>query len=191
MTPTAYGEFHCGFTEESYRISLLIKNEMTKKGLSDIEHIFLCGHSLGGAVAAISEKLLRTTINELSSDQCKVSTYIYGSPRYSDISSYISSPYPPAIQIRRLGDMVPFVPLKKMGYTDHPYSFNTNGKTDKYKLNDRWLPYMWFPFFIKKVEPHSMESYRKELAKTAEVDALDLSLISLEKLSKIDSSDKE
>ena len=56
---TISGRLHSGFGEESMRISTRILDAIRDSNLGDIDHVFLTGHSLGGAVAAISENFVK------------------------------------------------------------------------------------------------------------------------------------
>ena len=111
------GRAHQGFAEEAVRISARLMDEI-RNLKEDIDHVFLAGHSLGGAVAALSERFLGIRA---------VSTCMFGSPRYCDISWYYTSSEGPPTQVQRPGDIVPYIPPRRLGYADHPYQFNTDG----------------------------------------------------------------
>lgn len=49
------GLFHRGFLKEAHRISDLINAELIIRSFSHVEKVYLSGHSLGGAVAFISQ----------------------------------------------------------------------------------------------------------------------------------------
>lgn len=105
------GRFHQGFFKESLRISLRIKEEIERQSIKELSQVIFTGHSLGGAVAAISERLLslRSSL-----------TITFGAPRYCNDLAYLSHfPILP-IQIRREGDVVPFVPFRWLGYSGPP-----------------------------------------------------------------------
>jgi len=172
------GRYHRGFSEESYRITLKVRDAIREMGLNNISHIFFSGHSLGGAVAAVSSKILRLA---------PVSTCIFGSPRYCDISAYFSLPWEPPVQIRRDGDVVPFLPPRKHGYADHPYEFGTNGSPIFDQGKDRSFPSLlgkWGAFILKRAEPHDIKSYRGELGEACGASGALSPLVPHEKLSK-------
>ncbi|GLS32028.1 Lipase (class 3) [Mesorhizobium albiziae] len=151
------GRLHRGFAEEAVRIAIKIREEAEKIG-GPFSKVYLCGHSLGGAVAAIAEGLLYP-LGDIEP------THIFGAPRYADVSHYYSRRTAPPLQFKRAGDIVPAVPSRRMGYADHPREFDTQGREDP-TLRDRTGAYfLWRTslFAARSFEPHSMEGYRKEL----------------------------
>jgi len=170
------GRVHRGFAEEAVRISARIMDAMREQKIDNVDHIFLTGHSLGGAVAALAENFF---------PRGSISTCIFGAPRYCNVSAYYSSPVGPPTQIQRVGDIVPMVPPKGMGYADHPYQFDTRGTQIIGPINSsRYRHFIWLSalFFGKRFEPHSMESYRRELGNTANVPSANAPLAPFEKL---------
>lgn len=160
------------------RISTRILDAIRDSNLGDIDHVFLTGHSLGGAVAAISENFIRVA---------PTSVCIFGSPRYADLSAYASLPDGPPAQVRRPGDVVPTVPPKLFGYADHPYEFGTNGTTyiDPASYSSAFGGCIrWVQFLAGHFEPHSIELYRYELGATAGASAASKPLIPTEKLTR-------
>lgn len=155
------GRFHSGFAEEATRISMRILDAIRDSNLSDVDHVFLTGHSLGGAVAAIAENFVRVA---------PTSVCIFGSPRYADLSAYINLPYGPPAQVRRPGDVVPTVPPSTFGYADHLYEFSTSG--EEYIDPSPYSSALgglvrWAQFLVGRFQPHNMENYRSELGATA------------------------
>ena len=152
---------HKGFAEEALRISYRILDAIHDNNLGNINHVFLTGHSLGGAVAAIAENFIHIA---------PTSVITFGAPRYCDyFTSFLSSNGPPT-QIQRQGDIVPLVPPRFLGYSDQPYVFHTNGEYFNELQNRRSFLgqlWMWARFILKYFEPHSMEKYRNELGQTA------------------------
>lgn len=158
---TVCGRLHSGFSEEAARISIRVLEAIRDANFGEIDHVFLTGHSLGGAVAAISENFIKVA---------PTSVCILGAPRYSDFSAYISLSHSPPAQVRRAGDVVPTVPPKAFGYADHPYEFTTSGTEyvdpAPYSLKFGGL-IRWFQFLAGRFEPHDIEAYRNELGATA------------------------
>ena len=151
------GRAHRGFTEESIRIYWKIFDALRKNGIDDCTHMFLTGHSLGGAVAAIVESFFPLT---------STSTCLFGSPRYCNASAYYSAIKKPPIQIQRVGDIVPELPPRIMGYADHPYQFDTSGDLVIRPIGGSGLShFIWCLtlFLSKGLLPHRMESYRQEI----------------------------
>ncbi len=169
------GRVHRGFAGEAFRIAVQLVNKIQDNRNDKFNHILLSGHSLGGAVAALAEKFL--THNNTS-------TIIFGSPRYCDASAYFSSIRMPPTQIQRPGDIVPFVPPKQMGYSDHPYQIDTSGNTIVKPIHAKWPYINWrlALFLGKGVESHSIERYREELGETAKAALWNEPLTPYEKL---------
>ena len=173
---TLGGGLHSGFAEEAIRISSKISDAISDAGLSDIEHVFLTGHSLGGAVAAISENFLRLG---------PTSVIIFGAPRYADLAAYFSMQWSPPTQIRRPYDVVPTIPPRFFGYADHPYEFATNGTAyvdPNIKNSMLGEIKRWIQFLARRIEPHSMESYRREVGLGAGAVGSNLPLVPIRKL---------
>jgi len=173
---TVSGRLHSGFGEEAMRISTRILDAIRDSNLGEFDHVFLTGHSLGGAVAAIAETFIKIA---------PTSVCILAAPRYSNLSGYVSLPDGPPTQVRRPGDVVPTVPPKTFGYADHPYEFATNGSTyidpAPYKSALGGLV-RWIQFLAGRLEPHAMERYRSELGATAGAQGAQLPLAPVEKL---------
>jgi hypothetical protein len=170
------GRLHSGFCEESIRISMRVRDAIHDSNLGDIDHVFLTGHSLGGAVAAISESFIRVA---------PTSVCIFGSPRYADLSAYASLLSGLPTQVRRPGDVVPTVPPRSFGYADHPYEFGTNGAAyvDPASYSSAFGGCLrWVQFLAGCFEPHSMEAYRHELGATAGASAAFQPLVPTDKL---------
>jgi hypothetical protein len=176
---TICGRLHSGFSEEALRISAKVLDAIRDSNLGDIDYVFLTGHSLGGAVAAISENFLRVA---------QTSVCIFGAPRYSDVSAYYTLPEGPPTQVRRPGDVVPTVPPKWLGYMDHPYEFTTDGQpyVEFAKSSFASELWRWARFLGKRFEPHYMEAYRHELGHTAGASGASANLVPFEKLSAAD-----
>ena len=173
---TMSGRFHSGFAKEAQRISTRIVEAVRDCSFGDIDHVFLTGHSLGGAVAAIAENFL---------GPAPTSVCIFGAPRYADLSAYATLRGDPPTQVRRPGDVVPTVPPKTFGYIDHPYEFATNGSSYvdpvAYSSSFGGLA-RWAQFLLGRFEPHSMENYRKELGITAGARGALSALVPVEKI---------
>jgi hypothetical protein len=166
------GRVHVGFAEEALRISLKVGDILREKGLED-RRIFLSGHSLGGAVAALARN---------STSLWGGTTCIFGAPRYADLTAYAVFPGPPPLHVRRPEDLVPAVPPRRRGYVDHPYDFRTSGEPF-FQLKSRraWLvdARTWGRFVRRKFAAHGMETYRAEVGEAAGSSAAGLPLTRL------------
>lgn len=165
---------HRGFGEEALRVATRIHDEL--RTIGSVEHLFMTGHSLGGAVAALVENLI---------GQQARSTIIFGTPRYCDVAGYFCSAFGPPTHIRRSDDIVPLVPPRRWGYADHPYQFDTSGNVTWAPLHSsEWTHLAWCARLLlrKGFRPHRMESYRRELGYTAKAKWSAQPLISIEKL---------
>ncbi len=177
------GKTHQGFATEAFRISLKIEEYIAQMNLwGSIENTFLTGHSLGGAVAALS-------LRHLNCPGGPEKVVIFGSPRYCDLASYGERSHNVPLQIRRKGDMVPSVPSLSSGYCDHPYQIDSHGGPvlDTYE-HERWasLALKWTSFLGKAVAPHSMEGYREDIGSAAQASGSGLPLVPFNKLSRQD-----
>ena len=174
---TVSGRLHSGFAEESTRISVRVLNAIHDLGNRDFDHVFITGHSLGGAIAAIAQNFIKVA---------PTSACIFAAPRYSDLSAYISLPEGPPAQIRRPGDIVPTIPPKLFGYADHPYEFATDGVdyVDPEPYASTFGDIVrWLSFLAARFEPHSIELYRKELGTAAGAQFSSHPLLPVDKLS--------
>lgn len=122
------GLFHKGFAIEAERISKRIGSYFTNEEIRDIDQVYLTGHSLGGAVAAMAQEYIRFA---------HAPVYIYGAPRYCDYEAYEVSPYEKPLQYRRPGDMVPTIPPLWMGYAEHPSQLGLDGNSLNPARTDR------------------------------------------------------
>jgi len=151
------GGVHSGFAEESVRITKRILDAIPAVERCSIKHVFLCGHSLGGAVAALSKHLIT---------EWPTTAYLFGAPRYSDVGGYMTADGNYPIQIRRPGDLVPTVPPRSYGFCDHPNELATNGEEYIDTSLNSWFPsdiYNWIKFLCSKAGDHKMENYRMEI----------------------------
>ncbi|EKS6937665.1 lipase family protein [Enterobacter roggenkampii] len=176
--------FHGGFAYEAMRLFPLIIKTLNSLDYQNKE-IYICGHSLGGAVAAILQELLRFNSHP---------AYIFGAPRYADLTAYFHREQLPPVQTRRPVDIVPILPPRFMGYVDHPCELSTDGTEyfdpEPYsQLFGDWL--RWGKFLYDGFEPHDIENYRKEIGLSAGLVDVDLPLIPFEQIKKNDLNPKQ
>ncbi|HEX6700904.1 MAG TPA: hypothetical protein VF101_09265 [Gaiellaceae bacterium] len=151
------GRFHSGFAHEAARISAKVIDAVKASSLPNPAQVFLTGHSLGGAVAAISHDHLRFG---------PTAVCLFGAPRYGDRNAYANAVDPCPTQIRRRGDEVPTVPPKWLGYADPPLALAPDGTmfVDPSFLGKVVALPKFFAHFFHQ---HSMESYRHDLGRVA------------------------
>lgn len=168
--------WHAGFYREARRIcSRIVQSEAAGP-----EATILCGHSLGGAVAAAA-------IDQLADRDIKAA-YIFGAPRVGDdkaIRVLNSSAGSALFHIRRSGDKVPSVPPRFFGYVDYPNEFNPY----LVEINEFMEPTLseelhdWYTFASDAARPHFMEAYRSEVGLYANAQYKDEALVSYDKIS--------
>lgn len=159
--------FHSGFLREARELAAALRTRLhgrfakmtARQGLA----IYLAGHSLGGAVAAIlSQMQFAAPINEC---------YMFGAPRVSNASRFSSLNQPFAT--RRYLDAVPHCPPGSLNYVDFSDQKTTDGS--RYEPASRLEMYFFSSWLIGMAlsqfpENHSMEHYRFEVVENARKD---------------------
>jgi Lipase (class 3) len=163
--------WHAGFYREASRICAHI----SARAAPVTSETILCGHSLGGAVAAAA-------LNHLPLHKI-VATYIFGAPRVGDheaIKSFGSTLF----HLRRQGDVVPSVPPRYFGYVDYPTEFNPYLAQTSEFLEPSLAEELhgWYSFASDAARPHFMETYRSEVGLYANAQYKDEALVSYEKI---------
>lgn len=154
-----HGGFHAGFLEETLRVVPQVNDAIKALEIRNLRRVYLCGHSLGGAVAAIAEKLIEIGPS---------SVCMFGAPRYCDVTAMFERYWRPPTQVRRSGDMIPTVPPRWFGYVDHVSEFLPTGaafvqERPTFALFDGFGH--WLRFLGRWFEPHSVEAYRREVGR--------------------------
>ena len=154
------GFVHNGFQEEVNKVWDQINIALSKMKLSD-KKFYICGHSLGGAMATIATSRFGTKVDCL---------YTYGSPRTGTRKFVKSFSNIPHFRHVNNNDLVTCVPFAILGYRHHsqPRYINYFGKIRKMskwqRTKDKWRG-RWAA--IKKRMPfdgaydHSMVYYSK------------------------------
>lgn len=167
---------HQGFMSEAMRITNLLKIELQNREKDNDINVIMCGHSLGGAVSALAmDRQMHNHIYKIN----LCGKYIFGSPRYASIElfdGYFERP----LHFWNVGDMVPTVPPKSIGYVEHIDEILL-GDWRK-RLPDRESNILssaseWYSFLTTKFEPHSMNLYRSLLGKAVSAQGSELPLI--------------
>lgn len=167
--PKRQGLFHKGFVKETWRIFKEIDNILSNDEIRDLDYLYLTGHSLGGAVAAVAQEYFR---------YLDANVYTYGAPRYCNAEAYKNSPYNHPFQYRCPEDMVPTVPPLFLGYTDNPNEFGLDGNNftpEEKQLASGWSG--WRRFARGGLKSHFMENYREELGRAANITNPDRPLV--------------
>jgi len=157
--------FHSGFYSEAHKLFVLLQQDLSNRfqrsrNSTDLR-LFLSGHSLGGAIAAILHQHDMTPA---------AGCYTFASPRICSSMNLdkISQPF----AVRRELDIVPHLPPKPFGYADFADQKRTNGSLYEsvskleYYFYLQWLSSLAFARFL---EFHSMEQYVREIIGSVKV----------------------
>jgi hypothetical protein len=175
---TSRGSFHLhgGFFESVVefveRLSLEVQGKI--RNLKSPPPVYLTGHSLGGALAAIIGALDAKVFFSRLRGGCDItytlpvhSTYTFGMPRYCDLPQPTSNPSP--VHTFQPNDIVPSLPPAWLSYADSPHEYvathsrwNRIGRRSPSGF-DAWTSRLWG---FRGVRSHFIESYVKVL-KTA------------------------
>lgn len=143
--------FHPGFAAEAIRVVPLIYEEIAKRKLKNINKIFVTGHSLGAAIAGISQELLRYSYKGAIS-------VLFACPRFccdDHIFSELNG-----VDIRIPGDVIPSMPAKMLGYADVPNEHTPDGR--EFVLHGHF-PSRLALFVQRMGAQHKMGLYRREV----------------------------
>lgn len=148
--------YHEGFLTEARELRGALMNRVETRSTKNDNMIYLAGHSLGGAVASI--------LNDLDPFTSASGCYIFGSPRISGGLKPIGNCLPFAT--RRYLDIVPHVPMRGLGYVDHPNQMQPDGN-DFQSADFPELYYfsLWLLSLAGRqfIANHAMEQYRREV----------------------------
>lgn len=154
--------FHKGFYEEGRLMAAKIHRYLALNQARDWPNIYLCGHSLGGAVSAAIRDIGIQSYAHQSWSKTH-SAYLFGAPRLAgDIARYKFVAY----AVRRTGDLVPHLPPKALGYCDYVEQFSPRGLD--WRADDgtrRWSLFRSPSRFRDAVifREHAIEKYREDL----------------------------
>ena len=167
-------QFHAGFLKEALELAQALterfRNRYQNRSAGLDCAIYLAGHSLGGAVAALlsqMEFIIPSMKFEIPINEC----YMYGAPRISNANQFANNP---TLATRRYLDIVPHCPPRVFDYVDFINQRNPNSDPflpatgiELYFFAS-WLGQLAFNQFPKN---HSMEHYRFEVLKEAKRDS--------------------
>lgn len=162
--------FHRGFFESIVPQFASIADEIKKHMASSSEpKIVWAGHSLGGAMAAIGNAFYHSRIARICFAEKMpgnvVGAYTFGMPRYCGLGGIccFASPY----HIYKKRDLVPTVPLRKMGFVDscREYEITDTGIVALSERTDTFGVAGHIPKLLSSIKAHSIEGYADSLAK--------------------------
>jgi hypothetical protein len=151
--------FHSGFYNEARKLFVPLREDLADRSRRNRRErhcrLYLTGHSLGGAIAAI--------LNQRDMAPA-AGCYTFGTPRICNNGNLarISQPF----AMRRELDLVPHLPPKSFGYADFDDQKRIDGSLYvsvsrlEYYFYLQWLSSLVFGLFL---DFHSIEQYVKEL----------------------------
>ncbi|MDG6094511.1 lipase family protein [Acetobacter sp. AN02] len=158
--------FHSGFLSEAELLaSSLSQAIQSHRKYGSIKRVFLAGHSLGGAIAAILHQRRELFAPHLPGQgYAPGDCYIFGAPRtvWRDSTAFRGQPF----AIRRIEDIVPHMPFATLGYKDFPQQYDVGGTPFCYRGLagfSRFLQWVAAAKFRKFLEAHSITTYRREV----------------------------
>lgn len=163
--------FHKGFHKAASSCIREIYSEIEKRYGNDCI-LYVTGHSLGGALAAILHAIWNEDhyrygfINRhrLNNSLSTVSCYVFGMPRYGNFHAmeYFASPY----HIYNKADIVPTVPSKMFGFEDSliEYCLNSESKIDHSEIKgNSFTKFIYRLATLKGIKEHDMELYMERV----------------------------
>lgn len=108
---------HSGFFLDGFSLAQKIGHEVHEH---PTDRIVFCGHSLGGAIASIAGSIVNLAKQHYQvTKEPSLHTITFGAPRHANETFFYNafSQYD-ASNVVRVGDLVPFLPPRKMGYAD-------------------------------------------------------------------------
>lgn len=147
-----HGFVHNGFQEEVNKVWPKIETSL-KMMKTENKNLFICGHSLGGAMATIATSRLGDRVTSL---------YTYGSPRVGT-RSFVKSFNVPHYRHVNNNDIVTKVPLALMGYKHHGtlryinFYGNVRNLTLWQMIKDKWRGYK--SGILDGAKDHGMDNY--------------------------------
>lgn len=170
--------FHRGFFESIVPHFKSIADEAGRRSsISNDNKVIWTGHSLGGAMAAVGAAMSEAADHRSDFPQLRshsfigetVGAYTFGMPRYCGLGGvcFYRGPY----HVYRKSDLVPTVPLRKMGFADcsREYEIMDDGIVTPSERTDVFGVFGHVPKLLSSIRAHSIEGYADSLAKAANV----------------------
>jgi predicted lipase len=162
--------FHRGFFESVVpQFPSISEQILRQKNFKDDLKIVWTGHSLGGAMAAVGHAIhqARNSRRWLADEipGRAICAYTFGMPRYGGLGSVCTFPGPH--HIYRKADLVPTVPLRKMGFADSckEYEITDTGALTLTERTDTFGLAGHIPNLFSSIKAHSIEGYAELLSK--------------------------
>lgn len=169
--------FHKGFYRAVASCIYQIHSEIMKRFGEDMT-IYVTGHSLGGALAAILHALRSrgpieyrhivrsTSFKYMSTHSC----YTFGMPRYGNVHAveHFASPF----HIYNQSDIVPAVPPKLIGFADSLIEYCLTSSENVDTANIKGSSFSQFIFrlaTLKGIREHDMELYMRRIKSVRDV----------------------
>jgi predicted lipase len=165
--------FHKGFHKAATSCINEIFSEITTRYEEETK-IYVTGHSLGGALAAILHGLWNEdpygnrffSHKRINNHFRTISCYVFGMPRYGNFHAmeHFASPY----HIYNQADIVPTIPSKLFGYEDSliEYCLNSESEIDHSKVKgSSFTKFIYGLATYKGIKEHDMELYMSRVKK--------------------------
>jgi hypothetical protein len=164
-------KFHGGFFRAIFSCFDPIQRELMNlvRNHREVPPIYVSGHSLGGAMAAIFNAVWRLRIGAEWLEEGKIvehtlpptACYTFGMPRYGDVTaiSLLRAPF----HFYNEADIVPTVPPTFLGFETCLSEYRLNGRSienTKSREIEKFGQWMLLLASGQKVSEHSMELYR-------------------------------
>jgi hypothetical protein len=161
----AKATFHRGFLYAAAKSATALYAKLTPY-INQVP-IYLTGHSLGGAIAAVynavfpsANKARKPASFNNNNPIQPISCYTFGMPRYGHGTAIRRFPYPHPIF--NPGDLVPDVPPTGLLYENCPIEYclsSTGLQTVTARPDQEWSPYQVAAQFRSGLQNHNMELY--------------------------------
>lgn len=161
--------FHRGFYESIIPQFASISDHIKRNSSGNDLKVVWTGHSLGGAMAAVGYAIHAASHTRIwlaeNFPGHAVCAYTFGMPRYCGLGSVCSFPGPH--HIYRKEDLVPTVPLRKMGFSDSSkeYEITNSGSIALTERTDTFGLAGHVPKLLSSIKAHSIEGYAGLLSK--------------------------
>ena len=149
---------HQGFYSAIYELCAKLSLELLKY-IPSHPTVYVTGHSLGGAMAAILHGLWEDLLPQITKKRVQsLCAYTYGMPRYGNEIAIdtLRVPYP----IYNPYDPVPYLPPRRWGFWDHFVEFAADTLKDTKRPASKEVPWSRI---ISLRRNHMIESYRKKI----------------------------